>query len=252
MDLGRYRVKQCRHGWMMYSGAHHWPVPTCLDLYGEYSEAEIELMNCLVFEGQTVLDVGANIGDLTVPLARMVGNQGKVYAFEANPQPYNVLCANLALNDLEQVRPINAFVGRADEAPNPNFTGGRWPAAQVAIDDFGLEACALIKIDVDGGEKSVIESAHQTIARLRPALYFENDVRPLSEALLSHVMALDYNLYWHVAPVFRENNYFDNPHPFWPERGMMSSIMVLGLPKEWRLELPLPLPPIQDPRAWWE
>ena len=76
----------------------------------------------------TVVDVGANIGDLTVPMSRMVGDSGRVYALESNPEIFNVLCANLALNSIFNVKPINAFVATSDKVD----TGGVWgPTAYV-------------------------------------------------------------------------------------------------------------------------
>ena len=71
-----------------------------------------------VQKGDIVFDVGANIGDLTVPLAGIVGPTGRVYAVESNPDTYHVLCANLALNGIRNTKAVNAFV-----ATNPNVEG---------------------------------------------------------------------------------------------------------------------------------
>jgi predicted RNA methylase len=107
MQFGPLTLKHCKYGWMLFSGPY---IGKCFDLYGQYSESEVAMMRNFVREGDTVIDVGANIGDLTLPLARMVGDRGKVYAFESNPESFNVLCANLALNGIHCVKPINAFV----------------------------------------------------------------------------------------------------------------------------------------------
>ena len=47
----------------------------------------------------------------------------------------------------------------------------------VPVDALGIEACAFIKIDVDGKELEVLRSASQLIGKHRPILYFENDER---------------------------------------------------------------------------
>ena len=47
--------------------------------------AELKLMRSIVTPGMTVVDVGANIGILTLELARLVGPKGRVYAFEPDP-----------------------------------------------------------------------------------------------------------------------------------------------------------------------
>ena len=69
-----------------------------LSTYGEWAENEIEFLRGLVNEGDCVLDVGANIGTHTCSFATMVGDTGKVVAFEAQRFLYEILgknCANL-------------------------------------------------------------------------------------------------------------------------------------------------------------
>lgn len=56
-----------------------------------------------------VIDVGAGTGKLTLPLARVVGASGRVYAFESSSTVYNMLCGNWALNSIENVKPVDAI-----------------------------------------------------------------------------------------------------------------------------------------------
>src|SRR6185369_4454414 len=58
---------------MLFYGPY---IGKCFDLYGQYSESEVAMMRAFLREGSTVIDVGANIGDLTLPLARIVGESG--------------------------------------------------------------------------------------------------------------------------------------------------------------------------------
>jgi 2-polyprenyl-3-methyl-5-hydroxy-6-metoxy-1,4-benzoquinol methylase len=90
MQIGSLKLKYCKYGWMLSSGPY---IGKCFDLYGQYSESEVSMMRAFLREGSTVIDVGANIGDLTVPLARAVGEAGRVYAIESHPENFNVLCA---------------------------------------------------------------------------------------------------------------------------------------------------------------
>ncbi len=55
---------------MLFSGPY---IGKCFELYGQYSESEVSLMRAFLRQGATVIGVGANIGDLTVPLAKIVG-----------------------------------------------------------------------------------------------------------------------------------------------------------------------------------
>lgn len=66
-----------------------------LRTYGEWAENEIRFLLRSVHPGDTVLDVGANIGTHTLAFARAVGVSGKVWAFEPRPEIFRVLDANI-------------------------------------------------------------------------------------------------------------------------------------------------------------
>jgi 2-polyprenyl-3-methyl-5-hydroxy-6-metoxy-1,4-benzoquinol methylase len=68
MQFWNLTLERCKYGWMLFSGPY---IGKCFELYGQYSESEISLMRAFLREGATVVDVGANIGDLTVPLAKL-------------------------------------------------------------------------------------------------------------------------------------------------------------------------------------
>lgn len=53
-----------------------------LEVYGEWCEGEVALFAQLLKPGATVVEVGANIGSHTVPIARAVGPTGMVFAIE--------------------------------------------------------------------------------------------------------------------------------------------------------------------------
>ena len=72
---------------------------------GLYEEPTLQLLLAALEQGDTVLDVGANVGAFTVPMARAVGHKGRVHAFEAQPHLANLLAANVALNIRNGVDP---------------------------------------------------------------------------------------------------------------------------------------------------
>ena len=234
MEFGNLKLKRCLYGWMLYSGPY---IGECFDRYGEYSESEVATMRELLAPGDIVIDVGANIGDLTLPLARYVGDAGRVFAIESHAEVFNVLCANLALNGITNTRPINAFVADAADANTVSawgehaFVSQTWGAQRIALDDLDLPNCKLIKVDVDGHELEVLKSGEMAIERHRPFLYIENDVRSASSALIAWVLQLGYDLYWHPAPIFRPDNYLGNPVNHWSPTSIISK-MMLGVPSE--------------------
>ena len=81
-----------RFGRMSYFATDYY-IGRSLELYGEYSWGEIELCSKVVKPNWTIVNGGANIGALTVPLAKLV-NKGKVYAFEPQPEVYQMLKRN--------------------------------------------------------------------------------------------------------------------------------------------------------------
>lgn len=255
MQFGPLKLKRCLYGWMLYSGPF---IGKCFDLYGEYSESEVTLMRALLQPGDTVLDIGANIGDLTLPLSKAVGDSGRVYAIESHTETYNVLCANLALNGITNTKPVNAFVASSDQADTASkvwgkhaFVSEKWSAPFIAIDQLGLSSCKLIKVDVDGKELEVLKSGERLIERCRPFLYFENDVREVSADLISFAQRqLRYDLYWHPAPIFRPDNFFGNPVNHWAPRSIVSQMMV-GLPTESGARLE-GLRRVEGPEDWWD
>jgi FkbM family methyltransferase len=209
---GNLRVRRTRYGLMAYN-ANDTFVGRSIECYGEYSRDETLLFAQLVTPGALVVDVGANIGALTLFLAQAVGPHGVVIAIEPQRAVHQLLCANLALNEINNVRAIHAAAGRtpgrafvpiSDYTKSGNFGGVELneisgePIDMINIDSLGLPGCQFMKIDVEGHEHLVIAGAAETIARFKPVLYVENDRRAQSPALIRQIRELDYIPYWHL------------------------------------------------------
>ncbi|MFP3733211.1 FkbM family methyltransferase, partial [Bacillus sp. SIMBA_006] len=67
-----------------------------------------------VRQGDTVVEVGANIGSHTVMLSQAVGDSGVVFAFEPQRHVFQVLCANLVINHCLNVRANQCAIGDTD------------------------------------------------------------------------------------------------------------------------------------------
>jgi FkbM family methyltransferase len=238
------RLKRCRHGWMLYN-IHDMYVGRSFDLYGEFSEVEARVFTQLIPQGGVALDVGANIGAHTVPMARIVGASGMVVAFEPQRILYQMLCANLALNALPNVWTFLAGAGRTPgtmRVPPLNYDaannfggislsgGAEGEIVQImTLDSLTLPACHFIKIDVEGMESEVIAGAHSLIAKWRPLLYVENDRHPKSAPLIADLLALQYRLYWHLSTLFNAGNFFSAAENVF---GQVVSINMLCIPRE--------------------
>jgi FkbM family methyltransferase len=222
----------------------------CLIDFGEFSHGECELFETILRPGMTVIDVGANIGAHTVFFARAVGPTGKVYAFEPQRLLYQQLCANVALNQLDNVFAIQEALSDKGSVimlkPLPQdpelgpLNYGGIPLEDMAVG--GSEAvvvrplsipCNFLKIDVEGMELQVLKGAAAMIRACRPIIYCENDRDEKSEALIQYLHILGYRTYWHTPPLWRPNNFNRSPNTFGRD---IVSINMLCLPMEHDLD----------------
>ena len=157
---------------------------------GLYEAPLIRLLQSQNTSGWTCFDVGANVGAITMALAKLTGPDGRIYAFEPGPPNLRRLRDNLNLNpDLsKRVEMIAAGVGRtpgelywAEEKGNPGNAllgkTGTHETKIIPLDDFVREHAItkldFVKIDVEGMELDVMHGAAETLRRFHPMLYFE-------------------------------------------------------------------------------
>lgn len=215
-------LKTCRYGPMLFN-RHDMYIGRSLQLYGEFSQGECEVFRQIVRPGNTVVEVGANIGAHTVPLAQWSGPAGRVIAFEPQRIVFQTLCANVALNSLLNVHCLQQAVGSEagsivvpliDYQSENNFGGlglGSFTQGErvplVTIDSLGLAACDFIKLDIEGMEREALLGARDTIEQFKPVLYVENDREDRSDALIRTISGLGYDMYWHCPPLFNSQNF---------------------------------------------
>ncbi|MGH2443585.1 MAG: FkbM family methyltransferase [Chloroflexota bacterium] len=135
--------------------------------------------------GDAVIDVGANIGHLSLLAGTLVGPGGSVVAIEAHPRTLRYLTGNIALNDTTNIAAVHCAVGseagtlHLSSAHNddlnavaPDGSGLTVPVLPLDGMELPGSAIALLKIDVEGYEKYVIEGGAQTLKRTQ-CIYFE-------------------------------------------------------------------------------
>jgi FkbM family methyltransferase len=139
--------------------------------------------------GDAVVDVGANIGLATLVAAKIVGPTGRIIAVEPHPRTFEYLRDNVQLNGLTDIvrlycaalgeregqRRIVEFPG--DDSQN-RLAGGDHSGIRVAVVPLDglltLEGpTALLKLDVEGYEKFVLDGANRTLATTG-CVYFES------------------------------------------------------------------------------
>jgi len=163
---------------------------------GTYEPGLLAAINHFATPGLTAFDVGANIGYVSLALAKAVGEAGRIVAFEPLPANLDRLRDNMALNSVgSRVQVVGRAVGaRAAQEPfmlHASGGMGKLQAARgrqteyestltvevIALDDWIGEHESgppeLIKIDVEGGEAAVLEGLIRTLETDRPTLLIE-------------------------------------------------------------------------------
>ena len=162
----------------------------------------VTALRAAVVPGDTVLDVGANIGFFTTLLSTLVGPDGLVIAFEPEAENLKLLRTNVARNDCRNVEVVPAAVGAAAGlAPfsvdaSTGSTGrlgegltagelavGSGPGQPVIVETRveTIDAVvaerkvvpAVIKMDIEGGELDALTGAETTLAEHRPIVITE-------------------------------------------------------------------------------
>ncbi len=156
-------------------------------------DAELESILGALLPGQCALDIGANVGLLSVLMARRVSPTGRVYAFEPVSEAYECLQENARLNAVATIiEPFHLAVGRepqmlemfVNESPLDTMhsaispadgKGSRRRVEAVSVDSFCAERSLtpdVVKVDVEGFEPLVLEGARRTIERARAMTLF--------------------------------------------------------------------------------
>ncbi|MDX2007805.1 MAG: FkbM family methyltransferase [Meiothermus sp.] len=166
---------------------------------GLFERDVLSILDQLLEPESVMLDIGANIGVMTLYAAKRVP-RGRVLSFEPMPDNYAELEANRRLNGFEQVRTFNLALGEADGEvemftsndleQHHGFNEGLYSlyasefrsskSARVRLAQLdhivaqeGLTRVDVIKIDVEGAELGVLKGGIATLRRFHPALILE-------------------------------------------------------------------------------
>lgn len=155
-----------------------------VDLHSRH--ADEKFLRDYLRPGDVVVDVGANVGSLTLEASVIVGDSGKVFAIEAHPKTFEYLWGNIELNQVKNVCACNVALGDAEGAvlfsdtalddQNSVITDGdgvKVPMYQLDRLPIDGRRIDLLKVDVEGYEKFVLQGARQTL-QITECIYFES------------------------------------------------------------------------------
>lgn len=164
-------------------------------LRGVYDKLETDIIGGSVSDGDTVLDIGAHIGYFTLILARAVGDHGKVFAFEPEPENFRFLSKNIEINKCQNVILENLalsfgagktklFLDKSNLG-NMSLSNLNIPqkslAGYVEVESMALDKyvskignkVSFIKIDVQGAEGLVFSGASNLLQNQKPTILLE-------------------------------------------------------------------------------
>ena len=186
---------------------------------GTYEPQLQSALRELIPAGAVIFDVGANIGYVSLLLAKAAGEAGKIFAFEALPSNVEQLQRNLALNGMEGR--VTVIASAVTQAPGPvrflvHASGGMGKAAGsagrddnyesevtvpgISLDEFvygqGNPPPQAVKMDIEGGEVLALAGMPRLLAEARPRMLMELHGPESSRVAWETLSAAGYEICW--------------------------------------------------------
>jgi FkbM family methyltransferase len=173
-------------------------------------EKELNFVSQWLKPGMTAIDVGANLGVYTLPMARMVGPQGRVFAYEPGSEARNLLEQSREINGASslEIFPFALSDGEREgrlawgSSSELNALGHTGKGETVHITSLDIEnekrgwvSPDFIKIDAEGEEERILAGGRLFFARHSPLVMFEIKAGAVTNELRAAFATLDYQLF---------------------------------------------------------
>ncbi len=161
--------------------------------FGCYDSEDESMAYNLIKNGDTIIDVGANIGWLATNFAKRFPSS-LIYAFEPIPRSYEFLIKNLKMNNIENCIPINCGISNSDEDRLFYYFKGGSAIASIenlidhknvekikckmktldqTIIDYKINSVDFIKCDVEGSELFVLQGSIKVLEKFKPVIFLD-------------------------------------------------------------------------------
>lgn len=184
------------HGFVMLIDADEVGMAPQLLEKGVYEPFETNLVKDTLKPGDTVINIGANFGYYTLLAAKLVGPEGKVFAFEPEPKNFSLLEGNIKRNNIQNVEISNQAVSNEDNITlnlytdeknvgNPSLSEKNIPNLKglvevktVTLSTFFSDRPDILKInliqmDTQGSEGNIIKGSTSLIEKFHPTIIME-------------------------------------------------------------------------------
>jgi len=186
---------------------------------GTYETELQSALRELIPLGAVIFDVGANIGYVSLLLAKAAGETGRIFAFEALPSNLDQLRRNLALNGMDSR--VTVVANAVTHTPGPvrflvHASGGMGKAAGsagredqyqseltvpgISLDEFvygqGNPPPQVVKMDIEGGEVMALPGMRRVLTEARPLMLMELHGLESSRVAWETLTAAGYEIRW--------------------------------------------------------
>ncbi|GHB37294.1 FkbM family methyltransferase [Mongoliitalea lutea] len=167
-----------------------------LFFFGEYEKLTNKILLDYVKEGDVVIEAGANIGTETLLISKLVGAEGKIFAFEPSPHVFEKLTCNVKLHTIyNNVQLFDCALGEEDSTitfyvfPKKYHNSGiggkysNWEnTIPITVPQLSLDSWAakhqpnridFIKMDIQGAELDLLHGSSKLISTYRPKIFLE-------------------------------------------------------------------------------
>jgi len=149
-----------------------------LSIFQSYEPFETQLLTSEIQQGQTIIDVGANIGYYTLLFSMLTGDMGRVFALEPEPHNYKILRENIDRNGRTNIVAVNKAAGDVSgesflylssknygdhQAYASDENRDRIIVQMAQIDDLVCGPVDLVKLDVQGFEFAALKGMRQVL-----------------------------------------------------------------------------------------
>jgi FkbM family methyltransferase len=205
--IGRGPIAFCRRGGLRWKLDLSEGIDFSIFLLGGFERKMSAAYRRMIDAGAIVIDIGANIGAHTMPLATQVGPTGRVVAVEPTRYAFERLRTHINLNPTLTARilPLQAMLMGSRKAALAESVASSWPLdtpsgahaghAGVAkattgavvrtlddlVSELDLKSVDFVKLDVDGYEVEVLRGARDTLRRFAPVIFFEHSPYGVAE-----------------------------------------------------------------------
>jgi len=175
---------------------------------GTYEYDKQQMFAKTVKPGSIVFDIGAQAGFYTLLASVLVGDKGRVFAFEPLPRNLFYLKEHLALNNINNVTVIEAAVSNRSgvsyfKDSGTGYQGSISSKGELEVNTVSLDEMIssgqiplpdYIKMDIEGGEAKALSGAKSMLSQSHPTIFLAIHGRPIYKKCTDLLTSLDYQI----------------------------------------------------------